>query len=253
MILDTAYISAIGDRSSNQDALTQASEDELSCFVVADGTGGHAGGEVAADLVTQAIVEKFLQEASFSAHALRSYLDWAAIKVEQHQQLTAKHADMSATVACLLIDQSNCCALWTHLGDTRIYLFRLGKIIHVSKDHSMAQRLVDAGYAKYEELRQHPQRNQLYAAIGAQGDSFPDLTPEPFAVQDGDAFLLCSDGFWEWVSDDEMGQSLRQASSSDAWLANMNKIAEQNIARTNSRRDNFSAFAICLHAPTVAS
>ena len=244
MRLDIAQITGIGDRQTNQDALASAIEDDLACFVLADGTGGHAGGELAAHLVTDSIVEKFLQEASFSARALRSYVDWAIHQVAQHKLGNARQQQMSATVAALLIDQSNHCALWAHLGDTRIYLFRGGKIIEVSKDHSQAQRLVDAGYAEYEVLRQHPQRSVLFAAIGAEGDSHPEVTLEATALQHGDAFLLCSDGLWEWILENEMEQVLALADNADAWLTAMADIAVQHNVASRADRDNFSAFAI---------
>ncbi|MFZ6654598.1 PP2C family protein-serine/threonine phosphatase [Undibacterium sp. TJN19] len=247
MYLDTAQISAIGNRQTNQDALACAHEDDLVCFAVADGTGGHAGGEIAANLVIAAIMEKFVQEASFSARALLSYLDWAILKLAQSKQDKTGPADMSTTIAAMLIDQNNRCALWAHLGDTRIYQFREGKIKTISKDHSQAQRLVDAGYADYALLRSNPQRNLLFAAIGAEGGNIPEVTMDAIELHDGDAFLLCTDGFWEWVHEDEMEQSLSRAQSSDEWLSKMNAIAEQNITSSQAmNRDNFSAFTIFL-------
>lgn len=233
--------------------MAHACVDELSCFVIADGTGGHAGGEVAASLVTAAILEKFSHEASFSQRALGSYLAWASAQVALQKRGDARYKDMSSTVACILIDHSNRCALWAHLGDSRIYMFRQRKIVSVSKDHSMAQRLVDAGYAKYEQIRQHPQRSQLFAAIGAEGEHAPEITQDPVELQDGDAFLLCSDGFWEWVSEEEMEQSLALATNSGAWLTAMNRIAGQKTIHKNGRRDNFSAYTICLRNPEISS
>lgn len=245
--LDIAHTTAIGDRLSNQDALACASEDDLSCFVLADGTGGHEGGEIAAILVTTGIIEKFKQEASFSARALASYIDWAKSQVTKNQQQNEKLINMSTTMATVLIDHQNRCALWAHLGDTRIYLFRAGKIQAISKDHSIAQRLVDAEYINYAQIRLHPQRSVLFAAVGAQGDSGPDITSEAISLQDGDAFFLCTDGFWEWIQDHEMEQSLENSRSSSEWLGRMNGIAEQNIGDSPVNRDNFSAYAIRVH------
>jgi serine/threonine protein phosphatase PrpC len=247
MHLETAQITAIGGRKTNQDALASAHEDGLSCFVVSDGTGGHQGGEVAAQLVTEGIIEKFRQEASFSARALRSYVDWAILKVAQNKLGNVKQENMSATMATLLIDQSNHSALWAHLGDTRIYMFRDGKIRTISKDHSQTQRLVDAGYVEYAQIRQQPQRSVLFAAIGAEGETSPEVTMEATQLQDGDAFLVCTDGFWEWVHEHEMEQSLALTHSSEAWLDEMNMIARHNIGASESSRDNFSAFTICVH------
>jgi serine/threonine protein phosphatase PrpC len=249
MILDTAQVSAIGDRLSNQDALAYACEDEISCFVIADGTGGHEGGEVAARLVIEAVIEKFVLEASFSARALSSYIDAAVVKVAQAKRANAKQKNMSATLATILIDKSNRRALWAHLGDTRIYMFRHGAIKSISKDHSMAQRFVDAGIADYAQIRQHPQRNILFAAIGAEGDNFPDVTQNAVELFDGDAFLLCTDGFWEWISETDMVETLLLATSSDAWLKAMSEIAARNCGLSDKNRDNFSAFTIWLAEP----
>ena len=249
MTLETAQITAVGTRQSNQDALATCSQDELTCFVMSDGAGGHEGGEIASRLVIDAIVEKFMQEASFSARALRSYVDWAIVKVAQNKKLNTKQQNMSATMAAVLIDKSNRCALWAHLGDTRIYMFRQGKIISVTKDHSLAQRFVDAGYAQYAQIREHPQRSVLFAAIGAEGDTFPDITREVVELQNDDAFLLCTDGFWEWVMEAEMEQSLASSCSSNDWLTAMNAIAQKNVGISNRNRDNFSAFTIWLRDP----
>jgi serine/threonine protein phosphatase PrpC len=247
--LDCARITAVGARSSNQDALASDSQDELTCFVMADGAGGHEGGEVASKLVIDAILEKFMRDASFSARALSSYIDWAIAKVAQSKKGDLRLQSMSATMTTLLIDRSNHCALWAHLGDTRLYMFRHGKIVTVSKDHSLAQRFVDAGYAKYEEIRQHPQRSMLFAAIGAEGDTRPEITQQAVDLQKGDAFLLCTDGFWEWVMEADMEESLRAANNSSEWLSTMNLIAEKNVGALNKNRDNFSAFTIWLHDP----
>jgi serine/threonine protein phosphatase PrpC len=121
-----------------------------------------------------------------------------------------------------------------------------GKILSVSKDHSLAQRMVDAGYADYAALRQHPHRNILFAAVGAEGDIVPEVTLDAVALQEGDAFLICTDGFWEWVHEDQIEQSWLASRSSEAWLTQMNAMAEKNIANTDVSRDNFSAFAICV-------
>lgn len=244
-----AEICAIGTRQSNQDAIGNAQQDEVACFIVSDGTGGHEGGEVAAKLVVSSIKEKFLQESCFGTRALRSYVDFAIAQVAHEKLRLPRQHDMSATVATILFDQSNRTALWAHMGDTRIYMFRNGKIHKMSRDHSLAQRLVDAGYVETEQLRTHPQRSILYAAIGAEGDTAPDVTEEATQVQDGDVFLLCTDGFWEWVTETDMEHSLLDSPTNEEWLHRMNCIAEKNVSIAEKLRDNYSAFAIWLHEP----
>ncbi len=248
-----AEICAIGERQSNQDALGYARQDDLTCFIVSDGTGGHEGGEVAAKLVVNSIKQKFLQEACFGVRALQSYVEFAISQVTKDKLSSPQQRDMSATVATLLFDHCNRTALWAHLGDSRIYMFRNGKVHKISKDHSLAQRLIDAGYVSADQLRTHPKRSILFAAVGAEGDTAPEITKETIQIQDGDAFLMCTDGYWEWVEDAEMEQSLLSSSSSEEWLNNMNAIADNNVRVARKSRDNYSAFAIWLQEPTIPS
>ena len=150
---------------------------------------------------------------------------------------------MSATLATVLIDSGRAQVQWAHLGDTRIYLFR-GQCVHaVTRDHSVTQQFVDAGLARADQLRLHPRRNILYAAIGAEGDTPLALSGE-LALVAGDALLLCTDGLWEWIMEDDMERLLAENSSCEAWLDAMCALAEGNHARSGKERDNYSAYAI---------
>jgi serine/threonine protein phosphatase PrpC len=248
IVLHFAQITQVGGRHSNQDALCHVRQDALSCFIVSDGVGGQKGGEIAASIAIQAIREQFLQELSFGPRALRSYIDHATARIAQRKSEEPHLQHMSTTVAVALIDQKNRCALWAHIGDTRIYRFRADKIKNVTKDHSVVQQFIDAGYCTADELRTHPQRNTLFAALGQEGDTLPEVTQKIVDIQDGDAFLLCTDGLWEWLTDDEIEQALHTAQSADEWLLNMCNIADANGAcatnATDRVRDNFTAFAI---------
>lgn len=252
MVLRFAQITMVGDRRSNQDALGNAQQDALACFVVSDGVGGQVGGEIASGIVVRSILERFLQESSFTPRALRSYVDYAIAQVAQRRSKELHLQNMSTTVATLLIDQKNRCALWGHMGDTRIYLFRGGKIQKVTKDHSLVQQFVDAGFCTAAESRTHPQRNALYAAIGQEGDTEPDVTHEMVDLHDGDAFLICSDGLWEGLADEEMEQALGASQSAEEWLTGMCNIADvmnqpaNGAAQRARARDNCTAFAIML-------
>jgi len=240
----SSVLTEIGDRQSNQDAQASARQGGLACFVVSDGAGGHAGGEVASNLVVKAVIESFLQELSFGVRALQYYVSHAIDKVAQEKSTDGQLADMSATLATVLIDNDNRCALWAHLGDTRIYLFRDKKIQSITHDHSLMQQFVDAGYCPPEALRTHPQRSVLYAAVGTSGETAPEMTPDAIALQEGDAFLLCTDGFWEWVIESKMEQTLATAASVDDWLLQMRQIAENSANKSSKFRDNYTAQAL---------
>lgn len=254
--LSIAQTTGIGGRRTNQDALGMAQQDGLACFVVADGAGGHQGGEVAANIVVQAVLDSFIRDLSFGSRALQSYLEQAIINVAHEKTRDASQADMSATVAAVLIDQKNRSALWAHMGDTRVYLFRGNRICSMTKDHSVVQQFIDAGYCKPEEARTHPQRSMLFAAIGAEGDTLPVVSDDTFLIEDGDALLICTDGFWEWITETEMEQALADAIHVNDWIERMVQLSASNSNDSAQTRDNFTAFALWLgeHRPhTCAS
>jgi serine/threonine protein phosphatase PrpC len=244
LALKHAEMSEIGDRQSNQDAKGSARQGAVACFVVSDGAGGHKGGEIASSLVVRAIIDSFLQELSFGVRALQFYVSQAIAHVAQNKKSNPPLADMSATMATILIDTDNRCALWAHLGDTRIYFFRNKKISKITRDHSLVQQFVDAGYCPPEALRTHPQRSVLYAAIGTDGDTLPEVTRDVISLQEGDAFLLCTDGFWEWIAEIEMEQTLRRALTVEDWLRRMRQIVENNGGKSPKFRDNYTAQAL---------
>lgn len=240
-------INDIGKRATNQDTVGEAFNDPLACFVVADGAGGHEGGEIASRVVVDAIIGCFNQAPAFGPQALLDYAACASADVAARKKLDARYADMSTTVAALLVDCARGQVMWAHLGDSRIYLFRQARVHAMSKDHSLTQQLIDAGYARAEQLRIHPQRNILFAAIGAEGDTQIELSAGAMALQPGDALLLCSDGLWEWVMEADMERTLSQSENTEKWLAAMRRLADDNIINSGKVRDNYSAYAILVH------
>ncbi len=237
-------ISETGEREANQDALGEAQDGSLACFVLADGAGGHAGGEVAANLVVDTLLAAFAAQPAAGAGPLHGYVRAAAEAVAAARLAKTQQRDMSATVAALLIDRASGQALWAHLGDSRVYLFRRGRVHAVTKDHSVTQQFIDAGLAKADQLRVHPQRNMLFAAIGAEGDTALAVSDPGTVLTPGDALLLCSDGLWEWVLEAEMEDALAASADCAQWLEAMCRQAEVNNRRAGKARDNFSAYAI---------
>lgn len=243
--LSVAEVSGIGTRSSNQDAIGQAQHQHLACFVVSDGTGGHRGGEVAARLVVDTLLEQFRSTPECGEPALLAYLDAAAVRVQQARGEQEALHDMSATVAALVVDCAGARAAWAHLGDTRLYHFRQGRIRAVTVDHSLAQQLVEAGLVPASQLRTHPQRSMLLAAVGAQGDVA--ASSGAAQLEDGDALFICTDGLWEWVDEEAMERALASAADTKAWLAAMCAQADACATEAGKMRDNFSGYAIGVH------
>lgn len=244
VVLSLAQLSHAGGRQVNQDSWGSVLQDDLACIIVSDGVGGEYGGEIASNIVVHSIMEMFVEEASFSPRALQSYIEHAVAQLQWRQAQVPRLKNMSSTVAVLLVDQKNRCALWAHMGDTRLYLFRRGKLLSVTKDHSLIQQFVDAGHCSAEQLRRHPRRSILTAAIGVEGSAPAAVTQSITAIQDDDAFLICTDGFWEWISEAEMEQAAMQADSAQNWLDIMHARVAENGGASNAPLDNCTAFTI---------
>ncbi len=196
-------------RSDNQDSGYAGRH----LFVVADGMGGHAGGDVASAIAAKRIAEtdKLYTSANDAEFALQSALLAAnsliAETVFDHIELTG----MGTTVSGLLRVGDK--VALAHIGDSRIYLFRDGTLEQISKDHTFVQRLVDSGRITPEEAAVHPRRAVLMRVLG-DVDAAPELDTTVLDTRAGDRWLLCSDGLSSYVSDDKIAAVL--ASTPDA-------------------------------------
>ena len=176
-------------------------------FVVADGMGGHAGGDVASAIALKRMMEADRQYASAAdaEFALQSALGAAntmlAETVFEHPELTG----MGTTVSAILRSGSQVAI--AHIGDSRIYLLRQGTLSQITADHTFVQRLVDSGRITPEEAAVHPRRSVLMRVLG-DVDATPEIDTTIFDVLPGDRWLLCSDGLSSYVSDDKMLQVL---------------------------------------------
>ena len=128
-----------------------------------------------------------------------------------------------------------------HLGDSRLYCFRAGGIVAQTRDHSVVQSLVDAGYLAPQQLRTSPDRSKLLSALGDAERFDPAVEHTPFAIAPGDRFLLCTDGLWEYVQEAEMQQALQECGAADDWLRALERLV---LERGTRKHDNYSAVAI---------
>jgi PPM family protein phosphatase len=170
----------------------------------------------------------------------------AQTRIAERQEREAALATMSATVAALLVDPAGRNAVWGHLGDSRILHFRRGALHAVTRDHSLVQRLVDAGYVAADRIADHPNRNVLYGALGAEGDTQPTVEREHVALRDGDAFLLCTDGFWGRIESSEIEEQLRLSGSVDEWLDGMRRAVAEGM---RGGEDNYTAVGVWIGSP----
>ncbi len=186
-------------RANNQDSGYAGSQ----LFVVADGMGGHAGGDVASAIALKRIIEadRPYASASDAEFALQSSLLAAnallAETVFEHPELTG----MGTTVSAILRSGSQ--VALAHIGDSRVYLLRDGKLKQITADHTFVQRLVDSGRITPEEAAVHPRRSVLMRVLG-DVDASPEIDTAVLDTKPGDRWLLCSDGLSSYVSDDKI-------------------------------------------------
>ena len=242
----SAAVSAIGGRTANEDALGERIAACGCCYVVSDGAGGHLGGAIASRLVVDAMLQAAERAADFSAAVIEEGFARAEASLAERKRREPSLGAMSATVAALLIDPSGRRAVCGHLGDSRILHFRSGTLVRITRDHSVVQRLVDAGYVAADRAAVHPNRNLLYGALGADSDTAPAIEREAIALRDGDAFLLCTDGFWGRIENDRIEQSLRVAGDVSEWIDDMRRTIASNLP---SDADNYSAVAVWIGSP----
>ena len=247
MQLEIAVLSRAGGRQTNQDACGFWSGPGVCFCVVADGAGGHRGGDVASKLVVQETLGWFRERHDCSGVAIDAAMRNANEIVVRTQELNDEIGDMRTTAVVLAIDFEHELATWGHLGDSRLYCFRDHAIVAQTRDHSVVQSLVEAGLLDPANLRTAPDRSKLLAAMGDLDAFEPRVTHEPFALQDRDKFLLCTDGLWEYVEEAELQSTLDDSGSAEEWL----RLLEARVlARGRKGQDNYSALAVWCNAET---
>ena len=197
----TASLSQTGGRSNNEDYIAHTEADGRFCWVFADGAGGHKGGEVASRLAAERTLTSFSEKPDISLDVLAGPIDAAQEAVVTHQTQEPDLAGMRTTLVVVICDEKT--GFWGHAGDSRLYHLRQGRIVEITEDHSVVQKLVNAGELTAEATRTHPGRSRLYRAIGRE-ELESTLRTSPCILQPGGAFLLCSDGLWEYLYDSTM-------------------------------------------------
>jgi serine/threonine protein phosphatase PrpC len=199
--------SDIGGRSEQQDCLEVLSSDtgDSHLVVVADGMGGHRDGALAARLVIETARRHFNAGRPFDP---RTFL--AKLCLDAHREISrlgaAEARSPGSTCVALYLDGPE--AYWAHVGDSRLYHFRKGKLINQTEDHSVAQLMVSQGRLTRSDAAVSALQNQLYMRLG--GNERPDPEFGASEVEAEDIFMLCSDGFWSSVEPQEALASLRE-------------------------------------------
>ena len=235
-MLAYASYSDPGGRPCNEDAvrIRPMGENRL-CAVLADGLGGHGGGDVASRTAAELICEGWNGDGS-PEHL-------AALAGEANRRILSMQTPrcrMKTTVVILSITAEH--VSWAHAGDSRLYRFSHGSLAFQTRDHSSSQLAVVLGQIRPEEIRFHEDRSLVFRALGQENGPGAE-TGEADGVHAPAEFLLCSDGFWEYVYENEMEKTLAESASPEDWLRRMYTI---HARRRPENCDNHSAITIWL-------
>ena len=223
-------------RRSNEDSVYCSAEDGV--FVVADGMGGHAAGEVASAIASEWIAER-LCGACMTMELDQVEDRFRTAFVEAGREILRQAAENTArlgmgTTATVLLLRADGEYIIGHIGDSRAYLVRDGAIEQVTRDHSWVQEQVDRGMITPEQAKNHPQSNIITRALGTEAYPTPDLYNGE--VQVGDVFLLASDGLTDMVSEERMLAVIEEEEDPDRCVGRL--VREANLA---GGTDNISA------------
>ena len=241
MIIKTFCMSDIGGRTTNDDTASIYQEAGRAWVYVGDGLGSYAGGKRASKAAGDALLNMAKQGSMLSKERLTEAAEAADKAVKRLQKETK--GNMKTTLVFLALEEGK--ARWMHVGDSRLYHFRDGKVLKQTTDHSVSQMAVFMGEITTHEIRFHEDRNKVLRALGGE-NAKAEISEEVEVMEGRDAFLLCTDGFWEYVYENEMEQCLKEADSPKDWVRRMEKILKTRVPRDN---DNFTAAALFAGKP----
>jgi protein phosphatase len=240
-------------RKGNEDSLIANPEQRL--FVVADGMGGHAAGEIASKVAVDSINEFVCLTSgdeeitwpfglddtiSYDGNRLKTAVRFANRKVLEATKEKSEYEGMATTVAAVLVDGA--IANIAHVGDSRIYLFRDGNLEQLTSDHSWVNEQLQSGIISAEQARTHPLRNVVTRALGGKADLQVDMQTHEAKAKD--LLLLCSDGLTTMVPDEHIARILAEATG------DVDKAAESLVAEANARggEDNISVLILAFES-----
>ncbi len=233
----------LGNRSTNQDRFAVVERPHSVLLVLADGMGGHEGGLLAASTLVVRFTEAFGNAPSPLPDPLM-FLNECF--VQAHHSIVdagARHdppiAPRTTGVACVVQDGV---AYWAHVGDSRCYVLRGGRVAIRTRDHSQIEDLLTQGKIDEKRAKAHPKRNHITRCVGGNATKTHQTTlGEPFVLEPSDVLLLCSDGLWSSVSDDELAVHFAEPAPL-AKLADL--IAGQAESNSYPKSDNVSLLAL---------
>jgi protein phosphatase len=226
-------------RAGNEDSLYADADQERGLFIVADGMGGHAAGEVASEMAVQIVARDLADVRDLTSSTvgdrMAEALKAANRAIYERTIEEAEKQGMGTTASCLLMGQGR--YIIGHIGDSRVYLLRDGVFRQITKDHSYVQEQVDAGFLTPEQARYHPYSNVITRCVGANAVVEADvLTGE---LQAGDLYLVASDGLTGMLEDPQLKKIMESRQT-------VGRMVDTMITEANRRGglDNITAIVV---------
>lgn len=207
-------------------------------FVVADGMGGHTAGELASSIAVDEVCRSYYQGDDDPHESLKRAFAAANEKIHETANQSKDLQGMGTTCTALALASGS--AFAAHVGDSRLYLLRGGDLYLMTVDHSAVMELVKAGLLTLEEARHHPDKNVIIRALGVHEAVEVTAWDHPFPIRAGDSFLLCSDGLYDLVEDQEIRDEMI---ASDAQVACENLI---RLAKERGGHDNITVSVVSI-------
>lgn len=223
--IETASLTDVGlQRADNEDSLLYWEPETDQEFrrkgrlaIVADGMGGYEGGQEASRIAVETV--RHLYDRDFAGDPQAALLNAFLAAHETIQRYAFEHPQfhgMGTTCTALAIVDRQ--LYFAHVGDSRLYLVRDESVSRLTRDHSYVGRLVENGLVRSEDAESHPQRHILTAALGSGHEIFPQVSEQPITLEENDVLILCTDGLWGVVGDQDLGRAARARPLSDACM-----------------------------------
>jgi serine/threonine protein phosphatase PrpC len=229
MLTSFAY-SGIGGREKNEDFTGMTERRNGGLFAVADGLGGHGHGETASKLVVGELLK----------HDIKEPKDMESAFQNAQESLLRAHTEFpGARTTVVLLSVTGNTAFWGHVGDARLYYFSNGRLSAFTADHTVSYKKYTGGEIGHNEIARDDDRSSLLNVMGGELCR-PAISPE-VELSDGDAFLLCSDGFWEYLYDEELLIDLLKSQTPRKWAE---YLLLRHVHRAPAGNDNFSLLTV---------
>lgn len=229
-----------GGRSYNEDAVGHSVIDGNGIFVVADGLGGHRFGELASACVRDTLISAF--NGKFDIPPIK----WLERQIALANQniLTLqddKRSVLKSTVVALTIENGK--AVWANVGDSRLYYIHNSTLHSITNDHSVAFKKYKAGEITKAQIAKDEDQSCLLRSLGGKEHNEPEFYDENITIEQGDAFMLCSDGMWEYIADEEVLIDYLKSNGAQQWAE---RLIMRLMDRVEKNNDNLTILTLMI-------